>query len=82
MMYNMSEKFIGSSYMNIVIRKANAGDIDAVSEIYEHIHTAEEQVMVLHTLVTDPAAKGTAMVRRLLSFTRNMPSNTAAIISG
>ena len=29
--------------MNIVIRKANAGDIDAVSEIYEHIHTAEEQ---------------------------------------
>lgn len=42
MMYNMSEKFIGSSYMNIVIRKANAGNIDAVSEIYEHIHTAEE----------------------------------------
>lgn len=29
--------------MNIVIRKANVGDIDAVSEIYEHIHTAEEQ---------------------------------------
>lgn len=54
--------------MNIVIRKANAGDIDAVSEIYEHIHTADEQVMVLHTLVIDPAAKGSGYGRAFMEF--------------
>ena len=54
--------------MNIVIRKANAGDIDAVSEIYKHIHTADEQVMGPHTLVIDPAAKGSGYGRAFVEF--------------
>lgn len=29
--------------MQINIRKACAGDLDAIAEIYDHIHTAEEQ---------------------------------------
>ena len=29
--------------MQINIRKACAGDFDAIAKIYDHIHTAEEQ---------------------------------------